>query len=283
MFKTNEINYIDCHMHLQLPEFDGCRDEIVSMAAENGVTHMLCNSTGPLDWETVYNYSLKYDTVVPCFGFHPWSTSSHLEDWQNKLRQYLTMTASGVGEIGLDRWKKPFDADVQQYLLDTQLKLAAELERPVFIHCIKAWGRLVNIIKSQKKLPPFIVIHAYNGSLELTRQLLDIGCVFSFAGNCLSPKKLKARRLIRFIPSDKFYIETDSPELIPPAEYLSRKVLRKNGLPRNEPCNLPAILAGIAEIRGICAEKLKAQIAKNASELLKAMKNNLAETSKHSL
>jgi TatD DNase family protein len=278
MLSIGKINFIDCHMHLQMPEFDGCRDEIVSLAEDKGITHMLCNSTGPSDWDTVYQYSLRYDSIVPCFGLHPWSKYNDNVDWQSKLKHYLTATASGVGEVGLDRWKKPFDTEQQQYLLDAQLRIAAELERPVFVHCIKAWGQLVNIIKSQKKPPPFIVIHAYNGSLELTRQLLDIGCSFSFAGNCLSPKKLKARELIRFVPSDKFYAETDSPELIPPAEFLTRKVLRKNGLPRNEPRNLPAILRGIAEIRGVSTEKLREMVSQNAAPLLKAMTNNLANT-----
>jgi len=47
----------------------------------------------------------------------------------------IVKTPAAVGETGLDRWMKDYDFELQQAVLRRHLEFAAELERPVTIHC----------------------------------------------------------------------------------------------------------------------------------------------------
>ncbi|KAL7470154.1 hypothetical protein ACHAXS_010390 [Conticribra weissflogii] len=90
------------------------------------------------------------------------------DDWYNKLKQRLQKQPDAiVGEIGLDgaRWVEVEDElknsennkddsiwkrtrilacpmDLQQKAFEDQLFLAAELQRPVSVHVVRAWGEL---------------------------------------------------------------------------------------------------------------------------------------------
>jgi TatD DNase family protein len=80
----------------------------------------------------------------------------------------------------------------------------------------------------------------------------------SFAGNITYKKSDHMRDAARFVPRDRYVIETDSPYLPPEGH---------RGKP-NEPANIIHTARYIAELRGISLEFLAEQTTRNAKTLL---------------
>ena len=53
---------------------------------------------------------------------------------------------AAVGETGLDRWIKDYDFESQQAILRKHLAFAAELDRPLTVHCLRAWEELLGLL-----------------------------------------------------------------------------------------------------------------------------------------
>jgi TatD DNase family protein len=213
--------------------------------------------------------------VVPCFGIHPWFISElELQDWDlhsiddfNKveeqrpkwwfdLRQRLIdFPHATVGELGLDRFHyTPIDnvdgtttqklstpIETQMQVLEYQLELAIDYQRPVSIHCVNAFGMLLDCLrkvrKTYQRLPPKLYFHAFSGQLGTIPQILSICepksknsqrkdldddtvcCYFGFAPvvNFRSPK---TPAIIRAIGLKRIVLETDVEEMEEVAPHL---------------------------------------------------------------
>lgn len=91
------------------------------------------------------------------FGIHPqWTNRDGIAPdgtgWLPQLRQELLAAPWAiVGEIGLDRnaRHKAFFQSRQQGVFRLQLRLAAELQRPVSVHSVKADGALVDALQEE--------------------------------------------------------------------------------------------------------------------------------------
>ena len=73
------------------------------------------------------------------------------------------------------------------------------------------------------------------------------------------------------VPIDRLLIETDSPDIPPPAQYRIPGLTLQDGKYRNEPANLPAVLDGIARLRGESAGRLADQLWENGQRLWKEL------------
>ncbi len=120
-----------------------------------------------------------------------------------------------------------------------QLDLARETGMPLTIHCVRAHGVMLELLR-ERPTPPS-VMHAYSGSAEMARQLVDAGHYVSFAGNLTLPNARKVIEAARAVPSDRVLIETDAPDQTP-TERRPRA---------NEPAFVVDVAKRLAEIRGI--------------------------------
>jgi TatD DNase family protein len=266
-----ELEWIDSHVHLQDSSFAGDLDLVILRAQQAGIGTMICNGTSQSDWVAVLELARHYHTIVPFLGLHPWFIKNSTADWLAELEELLKDTPGGLGEIGLDRCIEDFDEKVQETIFCQQLDLAARLNRPVAVHCVQAWGRLVEILHSQRQLPTVMMIHAYGGPVELIEPLAKVGVYFSFAASVLDPRREKARWALQAVPEDRLLLETSSPELIPAEFYrMAGSKVTADGKGRNEPGNLPRFAAAIAELRGWSAGQLAELTTKNAREFLKS-------------
>jgi TatD DNase family protein len=257
---------VDCHLHLQ--DFDAGTDVdlLIEQAESAGVTHFVCNGDAEHDWQKVLDLALAYPNVIPCFGLHPWMLEDRSPDWLGTLEQFLRRVPSGVGETGLDHLHRPVH-EAQEEALRVHLDLARRLDRPVMIHCVRAYGLLMDVLRDEAPLPAGFMIHAYGGAPDIVDELADMGAYFSFAGNVLNPAYERGRKSIVAVPRDRLLIETDAPALLPP------EALRPYSVPAsdstyNHPANLPTIVRGAAEIIGEDAESLRATLWKNARRFL---------------
>ena len=183
---------------------------------------------------------------------------------------------SAIGEIGLDRWIEDRDEPAQEEVFVAQLRLARRLERPVMIHCLKAWGWLLEILP-REPLPPGLLIHAYGGAPDIIPQLVRMGAFFSFGGSVLDERKLRARKSLQAVPLDRLLVETDAPALLPPEQFRPHAVTGERGEFYNEPANLPAVLEGIAELRDMSPDELREITWHNARALLGDLLDEVGE------
>lgn len=229
----------DAHNHLQDARFDGIRSRVIAEMLEASITHCVVNGTSPSDWPHVAHLAQKYpDFIIPSFGLHPWQKPT--EHWLDDLLHYLDTTPHAcLGECGLDRWIKDYDLDQQKEIFTTQLEIATERNLPLSIHCLKAWGTLIDILASHTLPERGFLLHSYGGSVELVPRLAELGAYFSFSGYFLHSRKSKVIEAFQAVPAERLLLETDAPDMLPPDHASSH--------PLAEGVNHPANLSLIAE------------------------------------
>jgi TatD DNase family protein len=263
---------IDCHLHLQDDCFASDLPQVLSRAGNAGVRLLVCNGASQADWPGVLSLAKSNRSIVPCFGVHPWYAKACNSYWLAELKHFLTAVPSGVGETGLDRHIQPRDEEAQLEIFRAQLTLAAKLERPITIHCVEAWGLMMEILNSHRPLPERMLFHSYGGSAELIKPLAAMGAYFSFAGSALREKAIHRREAMKATPIERLMLETDSPDMIPPKRFcLSIEGQTSEGKPRNEPANLAGIVRGVAEVLGMTEDELAGHIRQNAQKLFEGM------------
>ncbi|MEN8694484.1 MAG: TatD family hydrolase [Akkermansiaceae bacterium] len=252
---------IDAHNHLQDWRFDGIHERLISEMKSIGITACVVNGTSESDWTSVQTLAEAHpDFIQPAFGLHPWKISERSTDWLGALRSFLEKTPhSSLGECGLDRWIHEPHFEEQMEVFKAQLDLAVELSRPVTIHCLKAWGPLMEILRARKELPAFL-LHSFNGSLEIARELTAMGAYFSFSGHFLHERKNLPREVFKNLPSDRVLVETDAPDMLPPESAVS--------FPLGE-YNHPANLARISEELIGVTQITQKQLVKNTQTFFK--------------
>ncbi|CAM9631398.1 unnamed protein product [Ascophyllum nodosum] len=184
-------------------------------------------------------------------GLHPWYAHSKSDDWLRDLTALLRENPRAVvGEIGLDKVSRTPETgrvewDHQLEVFQSQMALAAMLSRPVSVHCVKAYGKLVEFLREEESirrgtdakgpdidptaprglgyrsgphLPPRIALHSFTGSIEVTKDILrlragrsgEVFFGFSSAVNMRGDReKKRLADILRVIPDSQILIETD--------------------------------------------------------------------------
>ena len=247
------MKYFDAHNHVQDYGNESLLDAAMAAAAAAGVEAMACCGTSPLDWNQVVAVSLKYKSVIPFFGLHPWYLKEAAPGWLASLGSLLTRFPAGVGEIGLDGGRNAVGALKQETAFVEQLQLAKKLGRPAAVHCVKSWGRLLELIRLVKPCP--FMLHSYGGPAEMVPELASLGAYFSFSGAILDPKRDKLRRALLAVPLERLLLETESPEADAPGW-------------RGGPAGITEVAAAAAAVLGRPAEELAGLSYNNGVEFV---------------
>ncbi len=213
---------------------------------------MLCCATSEQDWDRVVEISQKYDSVIPAFGIHPWFVGSRSEKWLDKLECVLkSFPEAGVGEIGLDYSLRKGNEKEQLSVFADQLRLAARLDRPVSIHCLRAWGDLTELLQQEKGVSQGGAIHSYSGAPQLVSRIQKFGLFISFSGSLTFEGNRKARASLVHVNPERLLIETDSPDLLP-----------RGYTGNNEPANVISIVKEISSVLD-CSDEMVSEITFN--------------------
>ncbi|KAJ2330368.1 Cut9-interacting protein scn1 [Coemansia sp. RSA 2681] len=181
------------------------------------------------DWEEVARLKEEHgDRIVPAFGLHPWfveqvECGAIPETWRAELRLLVKRHGGIVGECGLDKAARspatgrlyPFEPQVA--LLKAQLALAHELDVPVSVHCVRAFGALADVLREAEAastLPPRIMLHSYSGSPEMLQQLFLSGSlstrIYVSYSHAVNGRNLqKTLQCIRVTPQSRVLAESD--------------------------------------------------------------------------
>lgn len=252
--------WIDAHNHLQDPRL-GDSVPVIAAMKSSGVTRCIVNATCEADWAAVANLAdAEPDFVRPAFGIHPWQAHTASPDWQKSLRSLLEIhPQASIGECGLDTWITEPRLEIQLPIFLDHLRLVREMERPLTIHCLKAWGALFDSF-AEVPPPPRFLMHSFGGSIEVARRLIQLDAYFSFSGHFLQLRKSAVLDVFRQLPHDRILLETDAPDMLPPAEIITHPLTGTH----NHPANLPAIGQALAAALGMAPETLAELTRRNA-------------------
>ena len=270
----------DAHNHLQDDRLQSQLPAIMAAVQAEPIAKMVVNGACEEDWPAVLALAKKYPQVIPSFGYHPWYIQERTAEWQKNLVSFLDQVPSAVGEIGLDRWIKDYDTPQQEEVFIWQLRLAAERDLPVSIHCLQAWGRLLEILQQEPRPQCGFLLHSFGGPKEMIPALAKLGAYFSIPGHFAYERKVKQREAFRHVPADRLLIETDAPDQALPTEKVLFPLPDFEGKPINHPANLRAVYEFTAELLSQPMEKLAAQVEENFQRLFASSETMCAAAKK---
>ena len=251
----------DAHCHMQDKQYKDRLPGVIGKAQAAGVERMMCCGCEENDWEAVRKIALEYKMVLPSFGLYPLNIPKRSKQWLQQLKSYLLSIPSGVGEIGLDNYVETCNNVEQEEVFVAQLRLARELERPVTIHCRKAWGKLLEILKRENGVKYGGIVHTYSGSPELVRPLEEMGLNISFSGAITRDGNKRGCKSLQVVSKERLLLETDSPDIMP---------VGAEGM-CNEPANLPLVARAAALLLGESVETVAELTCRNAERLFRSI------------
>jgi TatD DNase family protein len=259
--------YFDAHNHLRDKWLAPNLPPVLETLEKIGIAAAVVNGTIDSDWEAVARLARERAWVIPSYGVHPWRITERAVNWEELLRARLD-EGGVVGEIGLDRWKEGYDFADQEAVFRKQLQLAAERNVPATIHCLRAWGALWDIVRTEAVPARGFLLHAYGGPVEMIEGFAGRGAYFSFNGSFLAEQRHRKREAFKEIPLDRLLVETDAPAMPLPRE-LDRYPLPSTaeGETVNHPGNIEGAYQGLAKLREMELEELTRVVAENFRRL----------------
>ncbi|MEX6502450.1 TatD family hydrolase [Pseudomonas zhanjiangensis] len=255
------MRLIDSHTHLDFPDFDADRGELLARCRAQGVERLVVLGVYQGNWQRLWDLVQGDAGLYAAFGLHPAYLDQHrpehlreLRDWLERLAGHARLCA--VGEFGLDYFLEQLDRERQQTLFEAQLDLAAEFELPVLLHVRRAHAPTIATLK-RFRLKRAGIIHAFAGSHEEAREYLKLGFRLGLGGAPTWPQAKRLRRVVGQLPLDAVVLETDSPDMAP--------AMHPNQ--RNSPEYLPEICTELARLMGVDAEQLADASSRNARQL----------------
>lgn len=244
--------FIDSHAHVDGPEFDRDREQVIERARKASVDLILNVGTGDPHseaFERAVAFGNKNDDIYTAIGTHPHDARHYDDLAEDNIKRLINENSKVIawGEIGLDFHYDNSPREVQMGVFRRQLRCAAELNLPVIIHTREAELETIDIIKSEySDAKRRGIFHCFSGSLELAKAALDLGFLISFSGILTFKKAEDLRTIAKYVPLDRMLIETDCPYLSP---------VPYRGW-RNEPAYVVEVARGLSDCRGLTLDEV---------------------------
>jgi TatD DNase family protein len=268
---------IDSHCHLNFQAFEQDIDEVIKNAHASGITKIINTGTQISSSKWAVELATQYPNLYAVIGIHP-HHADKLGDknWLEELEMLAQhKKVIGIGECGLDYYNYKSNGIVnpslQKIVFIQQLELAHKLKLPLQIHSRdeKARKEIIEILKTHRDLLQDVpgMFHCMAGSLESLKEILELGFYLGFDGNIMyggipPGETLDLIELVKYAPTDRIVIETDSPYLTP----------NPHRGKRNEPKYAIITAQFIAQLKGISFDELVAQTDKNVYTIFNKLK-----------
>jgi TatD DNase family protein len=252
------MEFIDSHAHLDGPEFDSDRDEVLRRARAAGVAEIVVvGAAGDLETaERTVRLAEEEERLYATVGVHPHDAARMEESWWPRLRDLAgRKRVVGIGETGLDYHYDHSPPEVQKRRFAEFVELGRDVGKPVVCHVRDAHADARAILKATGAAEVGAVIHCFTGTPEDARSYVGMGCYISFSGIVTFKGKSAApiRAAVREVPLDRLLIETDCPYLAPVP----------NRGKRNEPAFVVHTAEVVAQEAGIDLTELAARTVAN--------------------
>jgi len=282
-----KFQYIDVHAHVNFPEYDKDREEVIQRALNEGV-YVVNVGTNLESSRVAISIAEKYDDgVYAIVGIHPHEVME-LEE-KGLIESSLAVLRElskhekviGIGECGLDYFKieeyntvpdgedgAKNDEDlvdrvnkvkeIQEKVFRGQIDIAIEINKPLMLHVRDSYRKTLEILNTFFGVHDVRSrgnVHFFAGTLEDAKAFIICGFTISFTGVITFAKSYED--LIKEIPLDKILSETDCP-FVAPVPFRGK---------RAEPVHVKLVVQKIAEIKGIPTEEAREQIEKNVMQM----------------
>ena len=263
------MKLVDTHCHLDFPEFDADREDVIKRAFEAGVNHIINVASSIEGSRKSVGLAVKYDSIYASVGIHPHDAKEANDDAFSELKELAkNKKVVAIGEVGLDYYRNLSPREIQQDAFRKFIALAKETRLPLIIHCREAKEDFLRILKEEAAPPVNGVVHCFPADKELLRAALDMGLYVSFTCNVTFKNASGLRQMVKdFVPVDKLLLETDAPFLAP--EGLRGK--------RNEPSYLTYLVEEMARLKGITAEDVARVTSLSSKKLFAVGSDDMSE------
>ena len=252
----------DIGINLTHESYDADRAVVIARAASAGVTRMLVTGASLASSRDAIALAHLHPETLRCTaGVHP----HHASELDPAQRQELAGLARNsvvvaVGECGLDYFRDLSPRAAQIEAFRSQLELAREIGKPVFLHQREAHDDFLAVLRDFPGLRG--VAHCFTDGTAQASAYLELGLYIGITGwICDERRGRHLHDVVRMIPAQRLLIETDGPYLLP------RDMRPKPASRRNEPAYLPHILATIAAARAEPIDVLASRTTQNAADL----------------
>ncbi len=232
---VSAANLFDSHCHLQFPEFDLDRAEVIARAQKAGLSKIVLIG---IDQESIEKGTELAQSDPSFFelaiGHHPYHADQTDDDFitylQKQIDQHPFITA--IGETGLDYFRCQLPKEVQINSLTKHAKLAKLNNLNLILHTRETDDCLEDTLAVlAEQGTTKAIFHCFAGSLASAQKIWQLGYKTSFGGNITYKNNSHLLEIARLCPPELLLLETDSPYLTP----------APNRQERNEPANIPTI------------------------------------------
>lgn len=247
---------VDTHCHIQSINYEDVNG-IIENASKNDVEVLIVTGYDRQTNLEAIELSNKYDNIYAAIGYHP-SEASKLteEDFTLLDFQLKEPNVVALGEVGLDYYWNKENKETQKSVFIRQILLSASNKKPIVVHCREAINDVLEILKKYKPKGTKGIMHCYNSSFEVARELIELEMLIG-VGGVITFKNSKLCEVIKKIDLEYIVLETDSPYLAPDP-YRGRK---------NEPANLHIVAEKLADVISKDFENVAYVTTQNAMRL----------------
>ncbi|KAL4402118.1 3'-5'-DNA exonuclease [Malassezia pachydermatis] len=288
-------------------------EHVLQRAEQAGVEAQVITAGSLAEVPDVLSLTERKPYLFATAGCHP-TRSSEMEAYEGgaaayvaQLHHYIQTQPKivAVGELGLDYDRLHFSpADAQQRCFDAQLRMAVQVQRPLFLHSRAAHADFVRILSPHlpalrrhtnsvdAESPGSVgVVHSFTGTAEELHELLQLGLYIGING--CSMKTQENLDVIRQIPLHRLMLETDAPwcdirpthasaahwtafekaepdlaKLYMPPRVKSEKWREDSAVKgRCEPCHIGQVAAVVAQLQGVPLHDVAQHACDNARRL----------------
>ncbi len=206
---------IDSHCHLDFPVLASQLSDVLQRAEGAGVCQFIVPGVNRANWQAVMTLGDQHRHIYPALGIHPCfldpDSEASLSDLSDYFARYTTDIVA-VGEIGLDLYESGNDVERQLDILNRQLELAVEYDKPVILHVRKAHDLM---LQQLRRMAPGRggVVHAFSGSEQQALEYIRLGFKLGVGGSVTYERARKIRRTFSRLPLEALVLETDSPDM----------------------------------------------------------------------
>lgn len=249
----------DTHAHILDEQFDNDRQEVIDRINEQMglIVNVGCNLE---DCHRTVALAEQEKKIYAAVGLHPNDAYLYTDAlWEEICTLARHPKVVGIGETGLDYYWDDSTPEQQKELFIKHIDLAKALNKPLVIHDREAHRDTMTILKEQHAEKIGGIFHAFSGSPEMAKIVLDMNFYIALGGPVTFKNARKTVEVAAMVPLDRLLIETDCP-------YMTPVPFRGK---RNEPVLVRHTAEKIAEIRGISYEEVLQATWENAKRAYK--------------
>lgn len=250
--------YIDIHSHLNFPDYDADREEVIARMKENEIATITVGTSLETSKSAV-ELARLHDNIFASIGIHPVDEPDSVFDEAAFEELVKDPKVVAIGECGLDYGKEGvIDEEakkIQKALFEKQIRFAVKHDKPIMIHARSANADIIAMLQDLKKELGDKLrgnAHFFTGTPEEAQAFFDLDFTVSFTGVITFARNYD--ETVKMAPLERIMSETDAP-------YVSPVPFRGK---RNEPPYVIEVAKKIAEIKGLDEKTASEALVKNA-------------------